>query len=320
MELRQLRYFVTVAEELNFGRAAKRLRIAGPSLSQQIMALERDLRVRLFDRDRRAVTLTPTGAALLPAAHALLDQADHLRQHAIGLLASDPVRFGYVNFFPSNFSERTAAVAKVHVDEWVLPSHCQANRVAAGGLDLAICWVQCTDLAEHDLDARLINAEQLYAWSAGQDSSPVDARDAVVLIDADTEIWSSWNSYGEQFAAATGARIVHTNDGGITGPLLFEHVRRLGKPVLSAPPRNCVIPRDIKQRPIVRPRPMWTWSLVSRRSEKREPVHDVIKALMAGTEIAELDDDSTWLPEADPHRSDRAQEVVPELRHHRRIG
>ena len=160
VELRQLRYFLAVAEELNFGRAAERLHIAGPSLSQQIKALERDLKVRLFDRDRRSVTLTPTGAALLPLVRALVDQADELRRRAIGLSRSEPVRIGYVNWWPADWSERAAGVAQLRVDTWVMPSHTQASRVSDGSLDLAICWVQDTDLENLSLNARLLGVDR----------------------------------------------------------------------------------------------------------------------------------------------------------------
>jgi DNA-binding transcriptional LysR family regulator len=119
--LRQVRYFVPVADELNFGRAAERLRIAGPSLSQQIKALERDLGVLLFDRDRRSVAPTATGAALLPGARALLEQSDELRRQATSRRGSgtEPVRLGYVNWCPPELSGRTAGIAKLLVDPWV---------------------------------------------------------------------------------------------------------------------------------------------------------------------------------------------------------
>jgi len=211
VELRQLRYFVTVAEELNFGRAAERLHIAGPSLSQQIKALERDLKVRLFDRDRRSVTLTASGAALLPHASALVDQADELRRRAAGLLTSEPVRIGYVNWCPTDWAERTAGVAQVRVDTWVMPSHTQAARVSDGSLDLAICWVQTTDLAALSLDAHLVGVDPLYALSVGSDTSPVEARDTLALLDADEARWSSWNRYAEQFAAVHKLRFPPTD-------------------------------------------------------------------------------------------------------------
>jgi DNA-binding transcriptional LysR family regulator len=102
MELRQLAYFVAIAEERNFTRAARRIPIAQPAISQQIRRLEAELGEQLFLRDRRGITLTPAGQALLPHARTTLQAAEDGRQAvaALGGLLTGRLAVGHVHPLP----------------------------------------------------------------------------------------------------------------------------------------------------------------------------------------------------------------------------
>lgn len=87
MEIRQLRYFVTVAERQHFGRAAEALHIVQPAVSQQVARLERELGLVLFDRSRRQIALTADGEAFLPYARRVLQAAERAARAAAELTA-----------------------------------------------------------------------------------------------------------------------------------------------------------------------------------------------------------------------------------------
>jgi DNA-binding transcriptional LysR family regulator len=93
MELRQLRYFIAVAERLSYSKAAQHLHITVPPLSRQIRQLEEELGVQLFVRDRRGVDLTDTGRMLLREAKGLATQAEYVLECARLAKAGEAGRF-----------------------------------------------------------------------------------------------------------------------------------------------------------------------------------------------------------------------------------
>ncbi|EPH1615858.1 LysR substrate-binding domain-containing protein [Pseudomonas aeruginosa] len=124
MELRHLRYFIAVAEELHFGRVAERLGISQPPLSQQIQALEEEIGARLFERTNRRVELTDAGRLFLDESRQVLAQVDkavllarrahlgELGELKIGFTSSAP----FTSTIPSSIHAFRKAYPDVHLD------------------------------------------------------------------------------------------------------------------------------------------------------------------------------------------------------------
>jgi DNA-binding transcriptional LysR family regulator len=144
VELRQLRYFVAVAEEGGFGRASERLSIVQSAVSQQVRHRERRLGVALFDRSSRRVRLTAAGERLLPEARAVLAAADRTRRIAADIAAgdSDVLRLGTVQGPGDRMYRMLTELAAVAPGLHVRPHRLSAaNRLAAvrsGDLDAAL--------------------------------------------------------------------------------------------------------------------------------------------------------------------------------------
>jgi DNA-binding transcriptional LysR family regulator len=143
MELRQLRYFVTVAEELHFGKAAERLNIVQPAVSQQVARLERELGLKLLDRSSRHVRLTGDGERMLREARTVLAAADRAIEVAAELVAGQTavLRIGTAQGLRDRL-ERGLAVLRsrtpgIEIKLSSRPAAEQLEAVRAGELDVA---------------------------------------------------------------------------------------------------------------------------------------------------------------------------------------
>ncbi|MDZ4265794.1 MAG: LysR substrate-binding domain-containing protein [Mycobacterium sp.] len=153
MELRHLRYFRAVAEELHFGRAAERLHIAQPPLSQQIRQLERELRVALLTRSTRSVELTAAGRAFLDRTVEILDavddageQARRVAEGAQGRLVIGCVGSATYSLLPQLVRALRSTLPDIDVSvrgEMLAPAQLAALRV--GEIDLGLLRPPVTD-------------------------------------------------------------------------------------------------------------------------------------------------------------------------------
>lgn len=143
MELRHLRYFITVAEELSFSKAALKLHTAQPSLSQQIKDLEDDIGVQLFYRTKRKVELTEEGLVFLEQARLTLTQADKAVTMARQVAAAKVqcLRIGFVpsaeiRIFPYIFPRLRIKTPKLQINTFNLKESDQIAELKKGDLDI----------------------------------------------------------------------------------------------------------------------------------------------------------------------------------------
>ena len=281
MELRRFRYFVAVAEELHFRRAAERLHLAQPALSQQVRKLELELGVDLLHRNRRGVALTPAGAVFLDEARRVLRQAEEAARAAqaardgatgrlrIGLLADAVPRIAARAIV--RFSTRFPGV---EVSPETLPARRAIEDVCAGRLDVALVGLpapvghlEVTPLCEDGTVAAVADRHPL----SGRDSIPLArlAETQIVLLPRQTN-----PAFYDGVIAACRAAGLAPSINEVTAPQI-EHALLCvaggaGVALLAASAAERFSTPGVRFLPLDQPAPVTKIALVSRAESRDE--------------------------------------------------
>ena len=301
MELRQLRYFVTLAEELHFGRAAEREHIVQSALSQQVQRLERELGVRLLERSTHHVSLTAAGAVLLVEARQILahvDRAAAVTRSATG--APAPLRVGIIDAsydsMPQILHEVQARYPGlvIHQVEASVPG--QYQQLTDGRLDVGIGRAA---LAPPQVASLLFRQDPLGVLVpsghrfAGLDGIPVAVLAEEPLLLAEQAQAPEFNQFTVEMCRAAGFTPT-VYRGTVESIRAAAYLVAQGR-CLYCVPSSCIsaLPGTI-WRPLTDPASYYPWSVLWRAAETSGHVRAVVSCAQAMSKRL------GWLVAADP--------------------
>lgn len=313
LDLRLVRYFVAVAEELHFGRAAARLYISQPALSKQVRRLEQQIGAPLLVRDSRHVTLTPQGDRFLARARELLAMAEGMQADgAAGLL-----RIAHI--FELDTSRAVADAFAVHrpevrLEERAMDSVSQLRALLGHRLDVAMIRITAGMLAEHPRgwQHRVLRLEPMRL--VGRVGEP--ARATVSLHERPIEVFGDapssglYNAHGDYLTAFerhTEITMRWLGTPGAFSHCLAHRVRSGGRSFSlefdSYAARYAAA--GLPSHGIIELQPHYAWSIAWRDGTLSAPVHDFVTVALQtadrhGWQQFSPDGDSPWLPDDDP--------------------
>jgi DNA-binding transcriptional LysR family regulator len=288
MELRQLRYFVTLSEELHFGRAAGREHIVQSALSQQVQRLERELGVRLLERSTHHVSLTPAGAVFLAEARQILahlNRAIAMARSATG--ASAALRVGIIDAsydsMPQILHEVQARFPGlvIHQVEASVPE--QYQQLIDGRLDIGIGRAAlappqvASHLFRHDPLGVLVPRDHRFAEL---DAIPVAILAEEPLLLAEEVRAPEFNQFTVEMCRSAGfTPAVH--EGTVESVRAAANLVARGR-CLYCVPSSCIaaLPGTI-WRPLIEPASYYPWSVLWRATEASAHVHAVVSCARA---------------------------------------